>query len=87
MQKKYALQSQFIIILVCIFYIKFLLYSVTGLKSGREFAVVIRASNTEGMSPPSVLSAYTLRDTAQTLKGVVFIYVFYIDLDKFAALL
>ncbi|XP_063874160.1 WAG22 antigen-like [Scylla paramamosain] len=45
-------------------------FTVTGLQAGQEFSLVIQASNREGSSPPTVLSAFTLRDNAQTVIGV-----------------
>ncbi|XP_069161800.1 uncharacterized protein [Procambarus clarkii] len=44
--------------------------SVGGLQSGQEFALVVQVSNEEGVSPPVVLSAFTLKDNAQTVIGM-----------------
>ncbi|KAF2366114.1 Immunoglobulin-like domain [Trinorchestia longiramus] len=42
-------------------------FIIGGLKGGREFAVVVSAANAEGVSPPVALSAFTLKDNAQTV--------------------
>lgn len=44
-------------------------HSVSGLRAGREFALVVRAAGDEGVSPPVVLTAFTLTDNAQTVIG------------------
>ncbi|XP_071516629.1 uncharacterized protein [Panulirus ornatus] len=44
-------------------------FVVGGLQAGQEFALVVRVSNEEGVSPPVVLSAFTLKDNAQTVIG------------------
>nr|XP_045625451.1 uncharacterized protein LOC123774836 [Procambarus clarkii] len=45
-------------------------FVVGGLQSGQEFALVVQVSNEEGVSPPVVLSAFTLKDNAQTVIGL-----------------
>ncbi|KAG0719418.1 Neuronal growth regulator 1 [Chionoecetes opilio] len=45
------------------------LFLVSGLKAGREFALVLWAAGDEGVSPPVVLTAFTLTDNAQTVIG------------------
>lgn len=42
---------------------------MSGLRAGREFALVVRAAGDEGVSPPVVLTAFTLTDNAQTVIG------------------
>ena len=42
---------------------------VSGLQAGREFVLVVRAIGDEGLSPPVVLTAFTLTDNAQTVIG------------------
>ncbi|KAK8400313.1 hypothetical protein O3P69_003185 [Scylla paramamosain] len=45
-------------------------FIVSGLLAGREFVLVVRATGEEGMSPPVVLTAFTLTDNAQTVIGL-----------------
>ncbi|MPC44198.1 hypothetical protein E2C01_037864 [Portunus trituberculatus] len=44
-------------------------FLVSGLRAGREFVLVVRAAGDEGVSPPVVLTAFTLTDNAQTVIG------------------
>ncbi|XP_063872966.1 uncharacterized protein LOC135107236 [Scylla paramamosain] len=45
-------------------------FLVSGLRAGREFVLVVRAAGDEGVSPPVVLTAFTLTDNAQTVIGL-----------------
>ncbi|XP_066978031.1 uncharacterized protein [Macrobrachium rosenbergii] len=45
-------------------------FVVGGLQSGQEFTLLVSVSNEEGISPPVVLSAFTLKDNAQTVIGM-----------------
>ncbi|XP_068234650.1 uncharacterized protein [Palaemon carinicauda] len=45
-------------------------FVVGGLHSGQEFTLLVSVSNEEGISPPVVLSAFTLKDNAQTVIGM-----------------
>ncbi|KAK3851004.1 hypothetical protein Pcinc_042315, partial [Petrolisthes cinctipes] len=44
-------------------------FHVEGLQAGQEFALVVRVTNEEGISPPVVLSAFTLKDNAHPVIG------------------
>ena len=60
---------------VSIIFIYLLFYPwcrVSGLPGGREFTLVVMAANSEGQGPPVALSAFTLKDQAQTLLGEAF---------------